>query len=151
MGTATSPAAGMPSASEAESAKTGISRAVDITARLATSWLGLLAGYAGAVTAAIVAFQKSAEPLKEWPFWARIALVFSIPLIILAFHTIPTLIEQRRKKKLTEITGNLKSGYFRLAPREDQASFARADGKHEEILEWLEKSTAPILYLTGQS
>jgi Leucine-rich repeat (LRR) protein len=118
---------------------------------LATSWVGLLTAYAGAVTAAILAFKKLEEPLHDWPAWGRLALVSALPLAAFVFHTIPTLIEQRRKKKLTEITGNLRPGYFRLAPRDDQESFTRADGMHEEVLAWLRRPEAQILYLTGQS
>lgn len=99
----------------------------------------------------VIAFRKLEEPLKDWPLWSQIVLVAALPCAALVFHTIPALIEQNRKKRLTEITGNLRSGYFRLMPREDAATFFRADGKHQEVLEWLEKPLAPLLYLTGQS
>jgi Leucine-rich repeat (LRR) protein len=99
----------------------------------------------------VVAFQQLQTHLKDWPLWTRIALVAALPAAVLVLHTIPALIEQSRKKRLSEITGNLRSGYFRLVPREDQADFSRADGKHEEVLEWLARPASPLLYLTGQS
>lgn len=131
---------------------TPLARVVDLTARAATSWIGLLTAYIGAVSAAVYAFRKLAEPLAGWPLWARVALVAALPVLVFAFHTIPALVEQRRKRRLSEITGTLQAGYFRLAPREDEESFRRADGKHEEILEWLtQRDRAKALYLTGAS
>src|SRR5207244_495420 len=82
-----------------------LARVVDVTARAATSWIGLLTAYVGAVTAAVIAFRKLAEPLVGWPVWARVALVAALPVLVFAFHTVPTLIEQRRKRRLSEITG----------------------------------------------
>ena len=134
-----------------ESSPSGLGRVINLTARLATSWVGLLTAYAGAVTAAILAFKALEAPLHGTSVWVRIALVFTLPALALVFHVIPSLIEQRRKKRLTEITGHLEAGYFRLAPRDDEASFKRADGKHLEILRWLEDNKGPVLYLTGLS
>ncbi|HEX3090990.1 MAG TPA: leucine-rich repeat domain-containing protein [Candidatus Angelobacter sp.] len=88
--------------------------------------------------------------MKDTPPWMRAALIFSLPLLVLIFQVIPAVLEQRRKNQLTEITGNLQSGYFSLRPREDEASFKRADGEHQEILQWLQKGGG-ILYLTGLS
>jgi Leucine-rich repeat (LRR) protein len=45
----------------------------------------------------------------------------------------------------------LRPGYFRLAPLEEEESFKRADGKHEEILRWLKTTRDLVLYLTGLS
>jgi len=144
---AASPTPVPPPAASADTgaATTGLGRAIDLTARLATSWVGLLTAYAGAVLAAVVAFQKLKEPLSGVPLWARFAIVAALPVLALVFHTIPALVEQRRKKHLTEITGSLQPGYFQLAPREDEASFKRADGKHQEVLRWLQQSSSPIL------
>src|SRR5256886_16380588 len=133
-------------------AATPLARVVDVTARAATSWVGLLTAYVGAVTAAVLAFQNLAEPLAGWSVWARVALVSALPVLVFAFHTVPTLIEQRRKRRLSEITGTLQAGYFRLAPREDENFFTRGDGKHEEVLEWLiEHDQSKVIYLTGAS
>jgi len=134
-----------------DSASKGLGRAFELVAKLATSWVGLLTAYAGAITAAVLAFQKLAEPLKDLPVGLRAGLVAALPILALVFHVIPSLIEQRRKKRLTEITGHLQAGYFRLAPLDDEASFARADAKHLEILRWLQDNKSPVLYLTGLS
>jgi hypothetical protein len=134
-----------------DSPSKGLGRVFEVVAKVATSWVGLLTAYAGAITAAVFAFQKLQEPLKDLPVWLRAALVAALPVLALVFHVIPSLIEQRRKKRLTEITGQLQTGYFRLAPRDDEASFARADGKHLEILRWLQENKGPVLYLTGLS
>lgn len=147
---AASPASS-PSSAASHDASNALGRIIDLTSRLATSWVGLLTAYAGAVSAAVIAFQQLNKHLNEWPLWARILLVAALPFLVLISHTIPTLVEQCRKKRLGEITGNLRAGYFRLVAREDQATFTRADGKHDEVLEWLEQPPSPLLYLTGQS
>jgi hypothetical protein len=109
-----SPAPNAPASAEA-GVKAGLGGALDLTAKLATSWVGLLTAYAGAILAAIVAFQKLKEPLAGVPTWGRVLIVAAAPILALTFHTIPTLIEQRRRKRLTEITGHLQAGYFQLA------------------------------------
>src|SRR5271157_2029612 len=138
-------------AGAADSAATGLGRAIERTLGLAKSWVGLLTAYVVAVTAAVYAFQKFAEPLKGSSFWILVSLLAAPLVLALLFHAIPELVDRRRRKRLAEITGHLQAGYFQLAPREDEASFTRADGKHEELLRWLEQRTSPILYLTGLS
>src|SRR3974390_3451316 len=130
---------------DAGAAKSGLGAALDLTAKLATSWVGLLTAYAGAILAAIVAFQKLKQPLAGVPPWGRVLIVAAAPILALTFHTIPTLVEQRRRKRLAEITGHLQAGYFQLAPREEEASFTRADGKHQDVLQWLQRSANPVL------
>ncbi len=133
-------------------AATQLARLIEVTVRATTSWVGLLTAYAGAGTAAVLAFRNLAEPLAGWSVWARVALVSALPVLVFVFHTIPTLVEHRRRRRLSEITGTLQPGYFRLAPREDEESFTRADGKHDEVLKWLlERDQAKVLYLTGAS
>jgi hypothetical protein len=61
------------------------------------------------------------------------------------------LLEKRRKARLALITGSVQPGYFQLAPREDETTFQRADGKHDEVLKWLRQPSARVLYLTGSS
>jgi hypothetical protein len=111
----------------------------------------MLTAYVVAVTAFVYALQKFAEPLKGSSRWLLSALLAAPVILALVFQAIPELVDRRRRKRLTEITGHLQPGYFQLAPREDEASFTRADGKHEEILRWLEQQTSPIVYLTGLS
>lgn len=149
MATAT-PASSQTTDKEAGTTQTGFDRVINLTTRLATSWVGLLTVYAGALLGAVVAFQKFKEPLAGVPLWGRVAIV-AAPLVLALFHTIPAFIEQRRTKQLTQITGSLQPGYFQLAPREEETSFTRADGKHHEVLRWLQQSSSPVLYLTGLS
>lgn len=126
---------------------TGFGRAIE---HLLTSQLGQLTAFLVAIAAAIVAFQKLAELLKGYPAWIRVGLAASI-LLLLVFPALSTIVDQRRKRRLREISGSLQPGYFRLAPRDDEVSFSRADGKHQEILRWLEHPPDPVLHLTGLS
>ena len=128
-----------------------LNRVIGNTLGLAKSWVGLTTGYIGAITAAIIAFEKLPEPLKSAPLWQRVALLSALPVLALVFHAIPELVERRRKKRLTEITGHLQAGYFQLSPRDDETSFTRSDGIHEKILRWIEQRTSPVLYLSGLS
>jgi hypothetical protein len=122
-----------------------------MTLRFATSWLGQVAAYLAAVSAAVLAFNKLDEPLRDLPVWVRWAIILSPIVLALALHTVPSLVAAHRLERLKEITGSLKPGYFSLAPREDETSFRRADGKHHEILRWLEQRVGRVLYLTGFS
>jgi hypothetical protein len=133
-----------------EPAQNAFGKVFDLTIQLATSQVGQITAYFAAVTAAIIAFQKAGEPLKDTPPWMRAALIFSLPLLVLIFQVIPALLEQQRKKRLIDIPGTLQPGYFSLKPREDEASFKRADGEHQDILQWIEKNRG-VLYLTGLS
>ena len=135
----------------ADSGATGVDHLIQHTLDIAKSWIGLLTAYVVAVTSAVVAYQNFAEPLKGSSRWTLLALLATPLLVALVFQAIPELIDRRRRKQLTEITGHLQAAYFQLAPREDEASFTRADGKHEEILRWLEHRISPVLYLTGLS
>ncbi len=126
-------------------------KAIDLTLKLATSFLGQLAAYVAALAAALYAFKRLAEPLAGIPRWTQALIVFAPLVFVLLFNTIPVLIEWRRKKQLAEVGGKLQPGYFRLFPRDDEASFKRADGKHQEILNWLERNESHLLYLTGMS
>src|SRR5271156_2903740 len=135
---ATSPAPVITAGADAPAGWLG--RVIEGTLGRAKSWVGLLTAYVGAFAAAIIAFQKLPEPFKSAPLWLRVTLLSAVPVLALVFHAIPELVERRRKKRLTEITGHLQAGYFQLAPRENEDSFmARADGIHEEILRWIEQ------------
>jgi hypothetical protein len=135
----------------AEQRRDLLTQAVELTAHVATSWFGLATAYFAALAGAVVAYQKLEEPLKGTPSWVRPVLAVAPLLLVLSLHGLPTVIGQRRRRRLTELSGDLKSGYFQLAPREEPDGFARADNKHEEILHWLAARRSPILYLTGKS
>ena len=128
-----------------------LNRVIDSTLGLAKSWVGLMTGYIGATAAAILAFENLPEPLKSAPLWLRVGLLSAIPVLALVFHAIPELADQRRKKRLTEITGHLQTGYFQLSPRDNETSFTRSDGMHEEVLRWIEQRNQPVMYLSGLS
>src|SRR6267154_1278610 len=93
------------------------SRIVNLTAHFTASLLGQIAAYAGAVTAAVLAFQKLNEPLSGIPPWVRAGIIFAPVILALALHTIPALLAERRVYRLKEIRGDLKPRYFSLAPR----------------------------------
>src|ERR1019366_2835281 len=146
-----SPVANHPAAAAEKAEKTLGEILFAGTVRVANSWLGLVAAYATAVGAVLLAIARKPEVLQRLPPWGQVS-VFAAPLLlVLVFHTIPTVMEQQRKRRLGEITGNLKPGYFQLSPRADEELFDRADGKHEEILRWAKSSESPLLYLTGLS
>src|SRR5690242_7602774 len=111
------------SAPVAEASQNLVSRLVETTTRIATSWFGLAVGYFAALSGTVFAYQKLEEPLKGMPRWLRPALVL-LPLLFVFFvHTLPTLVDSYRRRRLGEIKGELKPGYFRLCPREDVEGF----------------------------
>jgi Leucine-rich repeat (LRR) protein len=115
------------------------------------SRVGQLAAYCATIAGAIVGYRTLAGPLQGSPWWIRGALIALFPLAAFSLHGIPALIERRRVKQLAEISGQIHSGYFRLSPRDDEESFSRADGKHHEIMRWIEQRRDSALYLTGVS
>lgn len=122
-------------------------------ARLATSWVGGLTAYSAAVLLAITQFDNLRKGLRDIgaPPWLGVVLIASFPLLALVFSTIPSIIERRRIKRYSQMSGALQTGYFTLRPREKEEGFERADNAHEEILNWIEKSNEQVLYLTGAS
>lgn len=127
------------------------SRTLNLTARFTSSLLGQITAYAAAVTAAVVAWQKFNERTREIPLWVRASIILTPVILALVLHTIPALLADRRVRRLKEIGGDLKPGYFSLAPRDDEASFRRADNKHNDVLQWIIRCPGRILYLTGLS
>ncbi len=126
---------------------------LDLTIRLATSWVGLFTAYVVALILAIAKFNELRDGLEKMhlPPWAGIALIAAFPVFALAFSTIPAFIEQRRIKRYSEIKGSIETGYFTLRPRDNEETFERADNAHREILRWIQNSCEPVLYLTGAS
>lgn len=126
---------------------------IDVTLRLATSWVGLLTAYMVAVILALTKYGQLTKGLQDAGIPPRLGLAFvgAFPLFALVFSTIPTLIEQRKILHYSEITGRIQTGYFTLRPRENEEGFERADNAHEEILRWIENTKEPVLYLTGAS
>jgi Leucine-rich repeat (LRR) protein len=126
---------------------------IDVTVRLATSWAGLFTAYVIALILGLTKFQEYRKDLHDAgiPQWVGVALIVAFPLFAIVFSTIPTLIDQRRIKRYSEITGPIKMGYFTLRPRENEEGFERADNAHQEIFRWIENTKEPVLYLTGAS
>src|SRR4051794_29999614 len=151
MSTAAAPSPNPPLPSTESENTTWCGRVLELTTRAATSWFGLVAGYFAALLGAILAYQKLEEPLKGQPWWVRPVVAVAPLAAVLLFHTLPAILDQRRRRRLKEISGELKPGYFRLAPREEEEGFTRADNKHQEILRWLKNAREPVVYLTGMS
>lgn len=129
----------------------GFERLLVITTQLATSWVGIATAYVAAGVSAVLAYQKLAIVGRDMPVWLRIALLLSVPVVALLMHGVPAIIEDWRKSRLSQITGNLRPSYFTLRPRDNEASFTRSDGVHEDICRWLERHKSSVLYLTGLS
>jgi len=119
------------------------------------SWVGQITAYVAALILLAKHFKELGDLSKQIapaaPSWMGIAIIAAFPLLALVFHTIPSLIEQRRIKRYAQISGTLRPGYFTLRPREDEDAFDRADNAHQEILHWIQSTKEPVLYLTGAS
>jgi conflict system STAND superfamily ATPase len=126
---------------------------IDVTVRLATSWVGLFTAYVVALTLALTKFNEFKDGLRELglPPWMGVAIIAAFPVLALVFSTIPRFIEQLHIKRYSEVTGSVQTGYFTLRPRDNEEEFERADNAHQETLRWIENSKEPVLYLTGGS
>lgn len=124
---------------------------IDVTVRLATSWVGLFTAYVVALILALTKFKELASDLHDVgiPSWLGVALVAAFPLFAFVFSTMPAFIEQRRIRQYSEITGAIQTGYFSLRPRENEESFERDDNAHQETLRWIQNTKEQVLYLTG--
>jgi hypothetical protein len=93
---------------------------VDVTMRLATSWVGLFSANVVALILALTKVKEFTAGLHEMglPPWSGIALIAAFPLLALGFSTIPTAIEQRRLRHYGKIKVDVRAGYFTLRPRE---------------------------------
>ncbi len=90
--------------------------------------------------------------------WLRFGLLLGLPLLAVSAQLLVEWQAERNRRArqgLAVQPGAEQSGYFRIGPylstSEDQASFHRADGAHQGVLNWLEKSQHVPLYLTGDS
>jgi hypothetical protein len=132
-----------------------LGRLISGSTSVATSWVGGLSAYIAALILAVKNFRELREFLTQIlpgaPLWLDVALIAALPVLALIFHSIPTVIEQRRIKRYSEITGAIQTGYFTLRPRESEEGFERADNAHQEVLRWIENTKEPVLYLTGAS
>jgi Leucine-rich repeat (LRR) protein len=121
-----------------------------LTTSFGTAQLTAITAFLAAVAAALAKLQDLAKALHITP--GMCALMLTGLLLLLFFsHTLPSVLEQRKKAKLGSIQGATRAGYFQLTVRKDEEAFQRADGKHEEVLRWLRGSPSRVLYLTGSS
>jgi Novel STAND NTPase 1 len=101
---------------------------------------------------AYYAFQEKLKLQQPWPI--IICTGFLVIFALLFF--IPELRDQMRLKKLrnTGIDGQLENPrYFRLVAFEtdETDSFSRTDGATADVCKWIEGSSQPLIYLSGQS
>jgi hypothetical protein len=135
--------------SEESPSKPSLGQAAEPKTTTSNVWFSV-GGYLATFAAALFAYVALDQTLEGKPVWLRPAVALTPLALVLFGHTIPALIEQRRRIRLKVETGDLKPGYFRLSPRDDEKEFARADNKHDEILRWLKEGQSPVLYLTGE-
>jgi hypothetical protein len=125
-------------------------------------WLNHAAALLAAV-ALMLGNLKSVNDLWEWPS----AIAVPEPWRY-AFNALPSLVlvlylfnlwlshrERRQSQYLAMKSDAVAHGFFRVGPyrdtAEDQAAFDRADRAHQKVLDWLLRSVAVPLYLTGDS
>ncbi|MHC4404875.1 MAG: nSTAND1 domain-containing NTPase [Planctomycetota bacterium] len=128
--------------------------------KTAARYLWQLRYYLVAVATTIVAFVVVTSKSRGLGSYAWVAVGIGLLPLVAAFifESLPEWRARRRAKKLAEweITDeSLKVGFFRIGPFEevprDIKDFHRADQAHEEVFQWLERSTLPVLILTGYS
>jgi hypothetical protein len=119
-------------------------------ATFGTSQLTALTAFLAAIGAASLGFQNVRERLGLSTVRCA-ALIGALLLLLFFSHTFPMLLERGKRARLGQIPGAAPPGYFQLSPREDEGSYRRADGKHEEVLKWLKQPPSRVLYLTGSS
>jgi hypothetical protein len=127
---------------------------VDVTVRLATSWAGLFTAYVAALIVGLMKYKEFTAAFRQTglPPWSGIVLIAAFPVGALVFSTIPSVIDQKRIRRRSQIKVDVgDSPYFTLRPREIEESFERADQAHQDVLNWLKSTREPVLYLTGSS
>jgi hypothetical protein len=120
------------------------------TAKFATSQVVSLTTFFGAMAASAYAYRKLPTALDISSHLCAV-LVAAVLALFFFVHTLPTMLEKWRKDRLEQVTGRSSPGYFQLAPRENEKTFKRADGRHEDVLKWLRDPPGRVLYLAGSS
>lgn len=129
------------------------------------TWPGKLLGRLAALMAAIVAVlavvalvgNGLARVGVDAPPWLLAILVGGATLVIIAQLINEGWAEHNRRMaaSLARKPIAMPTGYFRIGPfldtDDDQKRFDRADLAHQQALAWILGSTAPSLYLTGDS
>jgi Leucine-rich repeat (LRR) protein len=92
------------------------------------------------------------------PPWLKHTLLLGIPLFVVGAQILAEWHAERGRHQAQQLavkTEAVQEGYFRIGPyldtAEDRAKFDRADKIHEKLLDWILRSDAIPLYLTGDS
>ena len=114
----------------------------------------LVLGFAGTFDVALERFLGFALE----PPWLKYAILIGLPIVIVGAQIAAEWQAERKRRQAQALAVKVEAvpeGYFRIGPyldaAEDRAKFDRADRVHEKILDWLRRSDAMPLYLTGDS
>jgi hypothetical protein len=110
--------------------------------------------WVGAVDAGLKKFFE----INLQPAWLRYGLLIGVPILIVVYQLVIEWAAARGRQKTKELALKVEAvprGYFRIGPysdtAEDRASFDRADQAQEKVFNWVLRSSAFPLYLTGDS
>ncbi|MEM9881018.1 MAG: ATP-binding protein, partial [Pseudomonadota bacterium] len=111
-------------------------------------YIGLLA----TLSASVEDLDGFQQELGRW-FWPVLLAPFGVIAICVG---LPAALKARRERLLRRVkitAGQRTTGAFRTTPysQADAASFHRRDGADAQAVTWVDKSTQPLLYLTGAS
>lgn len=148
----------MPKATDAEIQTSELSPwhvALKSALALASNSVKEITALIGLIAALTAAFYFYRDSLKLPGYWPELIIITTIALFIALFF-LPSLRVEVRKYKLAQlgVHGALEGPeYFRLTAyeKDDAAFFKRPDGAAEALCAWVEATTRPLLYLTGQS
>jgi hypothetical protein len=141
----------VPNPDQDSAPRRAFSRLLGGTLGLAKSWVGLLTAYFAAVAAVFAGYKKFPDEFKQLDWRVQAAILGFLPLCALVFQAIPDLRDWLKRRRLLEVKGSARRGYFQLAPREAGDIYERTDGAHEEVLTWILGCKEMVLYLTGLS
>ena len=96
--------------------------------------------------------------IKLQPAGLHFFVLFGVPVLMISWQVFlewRARCNQRKAKRLALSEPQVPTGYFRIGPYQNQeddcAAFDRADQAHKKVLDWLQRSSAIPLYLTGDS
>jgi hypothetical protein len=131
------------------------------------SWFGTLLGQATVAVGMVVAYLGAIGFLYQYVgdaldrLQASNPIIFyggiGLPLVLVGtFSVLPTILRARREARLRPLSRNPtppEPGYFRLHPygAADKKKYHRPDGALDQAKEWLKRTEATVLYLSGAS
>jgi hypothetical protein len=102
--------------------------------------------------------------LEYLPWWGTVLILASCLAVIWLSAVLPkwrarrraAALERRHNEAKQLLAESEEHRVFRIGPipaplNDEPITFARADGRHEEILQWITDSQLPLLYVTGHS